>query len=92
MVLPSVDVKDGKCVKLVRGRPGSGRTISEDPLKAALEWERLGAEDLHLIDLDAAIHGSRRNRETILKILGRLRIPVQVGGGNKKPGGRKGNP
>ncbi|RLI24048.1 MAG: 1-(5-phosphoribosyl)-5-((5-phosphoribosylamino)methylideneamino)imidazole-4-carboxamide isomerase, partial [Candidatus Hecatellales archaeon] len=81
MILPSVDVKDGKCVKLVRGKPGSGKTISENPLRVALEWEKLGAEGLHLVDLDAAIYGSKRNRETILKILGRLRIPVQVGGG-----------
>jgi len=80
-VIPSVDLKDGKCVKLVQGKPGSGRVISEDPVEAALYWQREGAELLHIIDLDAAIYGSLRNRETIKRILGELSIPVEVGGG-----------
>ncbi|KYH38694.1 MAG: 1-(5-phosphoribosyl)-5-[(5-phosphoribosylamino)methylideneamino] imidazole-4-carboxamide isomerase [Candidatus Hecatellales archaeon B24] len=80
-VIPSVDVKNGKCVKLVRGKPGSGRIISEDPVEAALEWERLGARRLHLVDLDAALYGGRGNREVILEIVRRVSIPVEVGGG-----------
>ncbi|MHC1564005.1 MAG: 1-(5-phosphoribosyl)-5-[(5-phosphoribosylamino)methylideneamino]imidazole-4-carboxamide isomerase [Candidatus Hecatellaceae archaeon] len=80
-VIPSVDIKNGECVKLVRGKPGSGRTISEDPLKVALEWERLGAKRLHLVDLDAALYGGRGNRDVVLEIIRKVSIPVEVGGG-----------
>lgn len=79
-IIPSIDLKDGKCVKLVRGKPGSGRIITDNPVEAALEWERRGAETLHVVDLDAAL-GRGSNRQVILEILGRIRIPVQVGGG-----------
>jgi len=80
-IIPSVDIKNGKCVKLVRGKPSSGRIISKNPLEIALKWERLGADRLHLVDLDAAIYGGRGNREIIIKIVKRLNIPVEVGGG-----------
>jgi phosphoribosylformimino-5-aminoimidazole carboxamide ribotide isomerase len=81
LVIPSVDIKDGRCVKLVRGKPGSGRMISEDPLKVAKGWEEEGAEILHLIDLDAAISGDEKNRGIVRRILAEVRIPVEIGGG-----------
>ncbi len=81
LVIPSVDIKDGRCVKLVRGRPGSGRVISDDPLEVAKSWEKEGAEILHLIDLDATISGDARNRGVVKRILREARIPVEVGGG-----------
>jgi len=81
IVIPSVDIKDGRCVKLIRGKPGSGRVISDDPLEVAKSWEEEGAEILHLIDLDAAISGDERNREIIKHILAEMKIPVEVGGG-----------
>jgi len=83
-VIPSVDIQDGKCVKLVQGKPGTGREISDDPLKVAEAWEAEGAEILHVVDLDAAFTGSRKNRETVKKIIRSLRIPVEVGGGIRR--------
>lgn len=79
-IIPSVDIKDGRCVKLVEGRAGSGMVLG-DPLSIAKFWEREGAEVLHVIDLDGAIEGFRKNREIIARIIEEVDIPVEVGGG-----------
>ncbi|MEM3737687.1 MAG: 1-(5-phosphoribosyl)-5-[(5-phosphoribosylamino)methylideneamino]imidazole-4-carboxamide isomerase [Candidatus Bathyarchaeia archaeon] len=81
LVIPSVDIKDGRCVKLIKGKPGSGRVISQDPIEVAKRWEEEGAELLHLIDLDAAITGSKGNRKIVENILREVKVPVEVGGG-----------
>jgi phosphoribosylformimino-5-aminoimidazole carboxamide ribotide isomerase len=80
-IFPSIDIKNGRCVKLTRGKPGTGREISNDPLEIALTWEKRGANVLHIIDLDAAIQGGKGNRELIKTIIRKLSIPVEVGGG-----------
>ncbi|MBS7627927.1 1-(5-phosphoribosyl)-5-[(5-phosphoribosylamino)methylideneamino]imidazole-4-carboxamide isomerase, partial [Candidatus Bathyarchaeota archaeon] len=77
----SVDIKEGRCIKLVRGVPGTGRVISEDPLAVALRWEQEGAKRLHIIDLDGSFEGHTRNREIVARIIKSLRVPVEVGGG-----------
>jgi phosphoribosylformimino-5-aminoimidazole carboxamide ribotide isomerase len=79
-VIPAVDIKGGKCVQLVGGRPGSERIQLDDPLGAARRWQDEGAQTVHLIDLDAAL-GSGDNERLIEKIVGGLAVPVQVGGG-----------
>lgn len=81
MVIPSVDVKDGRCVKLVQGRPSTGLNVSDDPLITAKHWERQGAEMLHVVDLDGALRGDRRNRDLIRRVVSACSVPVQVGGG-----------
>jgi phosphoribosylformimino-5-aminoimidazole carboxamide ribotide isomerase len=83
-IIPSIDIKNGKCVKLVQGVPDSGREISEDPVKIAKKWADDGARVLHIIDLDAAIYGDTDNFETvkgILRVLNKLNIHAEVGGG-----------
>lgn len=80
-VIPAVDIKDGCCVKLVQGRPGTGLTVSENPVEVAEYWAREGAEVLHVVDLDGAIEGSKVNRPLIFEIIRRVDVPVQVGGG-----------
>ncbi len=80
-VLPSIDLLGGKCVKLVEGRPGSGFTVSLDPLSVAKMWEREGAPALHVVDLDGAIYGVRKNAGIIRRMLNDVTVPVQVGGG-----------
>lgn len=80
-VIPSIDIKEEKCVKLVRDEKGSRIIISEDPLLIAKFWESEGAECLHIIDLDGAIEGKRRNWSIIEKIIRGVSIPVEVGGG-----------
>ncbi len=81
LVIPAVDISNGRCVQLVGGRLEKKLVELEDPLGVALHWQALGARRLHLIDLDAAIHGSTRNRELVLRIIEELEVPVQAGGG-----------
>jgi len=81
MVIPSVDIKDGRCVKLVQGRPGTGLDVSSDPLAVAKHWQKQGAEMLHVVDLDGAISGSQGNRDLVKRLVAASSIPVQVCGG-----------
>jgi len=80
-VIPAVDIRNGCCVKLVQGRPGTGLTVSKDPVEVAEHWVEEGAEVLHVVDLDGAIDGVAVNRPLILEIIRRVDVPVQVGGG-----------
>ena len=79
IVIPAVDIKDGKCVQLVGGEPGT-ETYYGDPVKVAKLWQEQGAQLLHVIDLDAAL-GSGSNLELVKKIKEAVKIPVQFGGG-----------
>ncbi|NOZ82912.1 MAG: 1-(5-phosphoribosyl)-5-[(5-phosphoribosylamino)methylideneamino]imidazole-4-carboxamide isomerase [Euryarchaeota archaeon] len=81
LVIPALDLSRGKCVQLVGGRLEQKLVELAEPLSVALHWQEQGAERLHLIDLDAAIHGSTENRALVLEIVRELEIPVQVGGG-----------
>ena len=81
IILPAVDLKEGKCVRLERGVMASATVYSEDPAATAKRWQAEGAEWLHLVDLDGAMAGEPRNREAVARILGAVTIPVQVGGG-----------
>ena len=78
-LLPAVDVQGGRAVQLVQGVAGSEKTFG-DPVEAALDWQRRGAEWLHLVDLDAAF-GRGQNRELLAEIVGRLDVKVEMSGG-----------
>ncbi len=78
-LLPAVDVSDGQAVQLVQGVAGSEKRFG-DPLEAALDWQRRGAEWLHLVDLDAAF-GRGDNRELLARIIGELDVAVELSGG-----------
>ncbi|MCU0860740.1 MAG: 1-(5-phosphoribosyl)-5-[(5-phosphoribosylamino)methylideneamino] imidazole-4-carboxamide isomerase [Methanomassiliicoccales archaeon] len=80
MVLPAVDILDGKVVQLVGGKPGTEQIVLPDPLEVALDWERKGAPMVHVVDLDGAF-GRGGNPHLIRRMLESLRIPMQVGGG-----------
>ncbi len=80
IVIPAVDIMNGKCVRLVRGDPEKSTVYYENPVEAAQLLENQGAELIHLIDLDAAL-GSGQNIETIKKILKNINVNVQIGGG-----------
>ncbi|MDK2892632.1 1-(5-phosphoribosyl)-5-[(5-phosphoribosylamino)methylideneamino]imidazole-4-carboxamide isomerase [Methanohalophilus sp.] len=83
-VIPAVDMKDGKCVQLIQGQPGKERVSLDDPIAVAKAWIRQGARTLHLIDLDGAIEGERKNKKLIEKIVAVARkegVSIQVGGG-----------
>lgn len=80
IVTPAVDLMDGKCVQLVEGKPWSAKVVIDDPVGTALRWQEMGAKRLHVIDLDAAL-GNGDNEQVIRKILSKMKVPVQVGGG-----------
>lgn len=80
IIIPAVDILEGKCVRLVEGNPEKGKVYYDDPLEAARLLENEGAEFIHLIDLDAAL-GFGQNVEAIKRILETVRLKVQIGGG-----------
>lgn len=81
IVIPAIDLKDGKCVRLSQGRIDRETVYSEDPLRMARHWEAKGAERLHLVDLNGAFAGRPFHRDLIGEILRAVQIPVEVGGG-----------
>ena len=80
LIIPAVDIKGGKCVRLVQGIKDQETVYSENPLAMTQKWEKLGAPFLHLVDLDGAF-GMPLQSEIIREIASNLTIPVQVGGG-----------
>ena len=80
LIIPAVDIKGGKCVQLVQGKVGSEQVVIDNPEEVAKEWEDLGSETLHIIDLDGAIH-NKSNLSAIKKIINETSIPIQLGGG-----------
>lgn len=81
LIIPAVDIKGGKCVQLVQGKPGTEHIILENPVEVAREWERRGASILHVVDLDGAFGDRSKNIKIIKKIIKELSIPIQLGGG-----------
>lgn len=79
-VIPVVDILNGKCARLVRGKPENNKVYFNDPVEAAKMWEEQGAEALHIVDLDATL-GSGDNSATIKRILEKVSVETQVGGG-----------
>lgn len=80
-VIPAIDLKDGKAVSLVQGVPGTGITPIEDPVEVAANWVGQGARTLHIIDLDGALSGNRKNAYIMEEIVSKFKVDVQVGGG-----------
>jgi phosphoribosylformimino-5-aminoimidazole carboxamide ribotide isomerase len=81
IIIPAVDIKGGKCVRLEQGRMDRETIFSELPEEMALRWEQKGAERLHLVDLDGAVQGKAVNRDVIKRVAAAVTIPVQLGGG-----------
>ncbi|QFU82359.1 1-(5-phosphoribosyl)-5-[(5-phosphoribosylamino)methylideneamino]imidazole-4-carboxamide isomerase [Natronorubrum aibiense] len=79
-VIPAVDVQDGEVVQLVQGERGTEKTYG-DPVEAAQRWIDAGAQSLHLVDLDGAFEGERRNADAIDAVLETVDVPTQLGGG-----------
>lgn len=80
MVIPAVDIRGGKCVQLVGGKPGTEQFEIDDAVGTAMRWQNDGAEMVHIIDLDSAM-GTGDNERLIENVVGALSVPVQVGGG-----------
>ncbi|MCA9472595.1 MAG: 1-(5-phosphoribosyl)-5-[(5-phosphoribosylamino)methylideneamino]imidazole-4-carboxamide isomerase [Nitrospirales bacterium] len=80
-IYPAIDLKQGRCVRLRQGDMGKETRYSDDPPAMAKHWQSLGAEWLHVVDLDGAVQGRPQNFEHVASIVKNLSIPVQVGGG-----------
>jgi phosphoribosylformimino-5-aminoimidazole carboxamide ribotide isomerase len=81
IIVPAIDLKDGKCVRLRQGRMDSSTVFGEDPAAMARRWARLGAARLHVVDLDGSVGGRPVNLDSVKQIVKAVDIPVQVGGG-----------
>ena len=81
LILPAIDLKDNKCVRLTQGDFNRIKEYSAEPLAVALKWQEEGAAYLHLVDLDGARSGTFLNRPSIEAIVKNIKIPVQIGGG-----------
>ena len=80
-IIPAIDLRDGRVVRLIQGDPARETRYSQEPAAVAEEWERRGAPRLHLVDLDGALGGSPANQQALEAILRVIRIPAEVGGG-----------
>ncbi|HKM00845.1 MAG TPA: 1-(5-phosphoribosyl)-5-[(5-phosphoribosylamino)methylideneamino]imidazole-4-carboxamide isomerase, partial [Sedimentibacter sp.] len=81
ILFPAIDIKDNKCVRLTQGKFDKVDVYSGDPVEMAKKWESLGAEYLHVVDLDGAKNEGFQNRNSIEKIAKAIKIPMQTGGG-----------
>ena len=84
IIIPAIDIKDGKVVRLLKGRFEDITVYSEDPVSVAKKWEAQGAKMLHVVDLDGALSGESKNFEVITRLVNSVKIPVQLGGGIRK--------
>jgi phosphoribosylformimino-5-aminoimidazole carboxamide ribotide isomerase len=80
-IVPAVDLKAGRCVRLVQGRADAETVFSDDPVAMARRWEGSGARRLHVVDLDGAFEGRPAQTELVRAMIRAVAIPVQVGGG-----------
>lgn len=81
IIFPAIDLRGGKCVRLFKGDFSRETIFSDNPSAVAVKWEEMGAQYLHVVDLDGALQGETKNREAIRSILGAVHIPMELGGG-----------
>jgi phosphoribosylformimino-5-aminoimidazole carboxamide ribotide isomerase len=81
LLIPAIDLKGGKCVRLRQGRMDDVTVFSDDPVAMAQRWADEGATRLHIVDLDGAVKGTPVNIKVVEQIVAGVKVPVQVGGG-----------
>lgn len=81
LIIPAIDLKDGKCVRLLQGKADAVTEYSQNPVEVAKKWESLGARLIHIVDLDGAFTGAQKNIESIKKIRRAVGVDIEVGGG-----------
>ena len=80
-IIPAIDLRNGKCVRLYQGDYKQETIFNENPLEVALQWQALGAPRIHIVDLDGAASGDVANIEIIAAIAAAVQVPIQLGGG-----------
>ena len=83
-VIPAIDLKSGRCVRLYQGDYARETVFSDDPVAVALEWQEAGAPRVHVVDLDGAASGEPGNLDVIAAVARHLDVPLQVGGGIRR--------
>lgn len=81
IVIPAIDLKDGKCVRLRQGRMDSSTIFNEDPAAQARTWAESGASRIHVVDLNGSLRGNPANLRSVRDIVKAVQVPVQLGGG-----------
>src|SRR2546423_10597559 len=79
--IPAIDIRGGRCVRLIEGDFARETRYADDPVEMARHWEAEGAQRLHVVDLDGARDGLRANADVIRRLMEAVSIPVQIGGG-----------
>src|SRR4029450_7665150 len=85
-IVPAVDLKAGRCVRLLQGRADAETVFSDDPVAMARRWEASGARRLHVVDLDGAFAGGPAQTDLVRAMIRAVSIPVEVGGGLREMG------
>ena len=80
-LIPAIDLKDNKCVRLTQGKEETSKVYNENPVDQAKYFEKEGCVKIHIVDLDAAFGRPEINKETIINIKKSIKIPIQLGGG-----------
>ncbi len=81
LIIPAIDIKNGKCVRLLQGRKEDETVFSDNPADMACKWAGMGARLIHVVDLDGAFEKKPRNQTVIRDILAAVSVPIQLGGG-----------
>lgn len=81
IILPAIDIHQGKCVRLYQGDYATAQQVAADPVETAISFREAGAEWIHMVDLDGAKSGSLENREIFLSVAKQCGIPIELGGG-----------
>ncbi|MFN3481083.1 MAG: 1-(5-phosphoribosyl)-5-[(5-phosphoribosylamino)methylideneamino]imidazole-4-carboxamide isomerase [Thermodesulfovibrionales bacterium] len=81
LIIPAIDLKNGKCVRLLQGRADATTEYSDNPVEMAKRWASLGARLIHIVDLDGAFTGDQKNIESIKEIRKAVTLDIEVGGG-----------
>jgi phosphoribosylformimino-5-aminoimidazole carboxamide ribotide isomerase len=85
-IIPAIDIKDGRCVRLYQGKYEEVTVFDHDPVAVARRWEQLGAQRIHVVDLDGAKVGRPVNAQIVFAIVRSVNVPVQLGGGLRDGG------
>ena len=80
-IFPAIDIRNGKCVRLIKGNYDEEIIFNDDPIIVAKNFEEIGTKYVHIIDLDGAKDGESRIRDNIAKIINNTKLKIQIGGG-----------
>lgn len=81
IILPAIDILGGECVRLFKGEYGTARKVAADPFETVKDFEKCGAEYIHMVDLDGAKNGEKTNAELFVRLARTTSVPIELGGG-----------